>query len=177
MEMVPLSTRVLETLAHEDPLIRPYFQGVYPADRLPRQVLEGGYIVNTDPHDQPGQHWLALWVEKPSHCEMFDSYGLPLKFYKDPSLHRWWNQFATMTRSGQSIQSLQSQACGHYCIQYLKAKAKGNSLIDFLAQWDEKDLVENDVKVGHMIQSSVLDQVMQGQTCQSCECTLSQLCQ
>jgi len=82
-----------------------------------------------------------------------------------------------MTRSGQSIQSLESQACGHYCIQYLKAKAKGIPLSDFLKQWDEKDLVLNDVKVGQMIKNSVLDQVMQGQSCQSCECTLSMLFQ
>ena len=175
MEMVPLSTRVLETLAHEDPVLRTSFQGVYPADKLPRQVVEGGYIMNTDPHDKPGQHWLACWIEAPSKCEVFDSYGLPLKFYKDPSLHHWWNQFANITRSGQSIQSLQSQACGHYCIQYLKAKARGVSFIDFLAQWDRKDLVNNDVKVGQTIHHSILDQVMEGQSCQSCECTLCDL--
>ena len=175
MELVALSTSVLETLAHEDPALRSQFQGVYPADKLPRQVLEGGYIVNTDPHDKPGQHWLACWVEKPSHCEMFDSYGLPLKFYKDPSLHRWWNQFATMTRSGQTLQSLQSQACGHYCIQYLKAKARGIEFIDFLKQWDEKDLVENDRKVGQLIRDSIRDELSVGQTNQSCECTLCDL--
>jgi len=177
MELVPLSTSVLEILTHEDDALRPYFQGVYAADRLPRKVSEGGYIVNTDPHDKPGQHWLALWVDAPSHCEVFDSYGLPLLFYKEPSLHQWWNQFANITRSGQAIQSLESQACGHYCIQYLKAKAKGIPLTDFLKQWDETDLVLNDVHVGEMIKDSVLDQVMQGQSCQSCECTLSMLFQ
>ena len=53
MELVPLSTTVLETLAREDCRLRPVFRGVYAADRLPRQTRDKGYIVNTDPHDRP----------------------------------------------------------------------------------------------------------------------------
>lgn len=120
---------------------------------------------------------MALWIEPFSHCEVFDSYGLPLKFYRDPDLHRWWNQFPSITRSGQSIQSLDSQASGHYALQYLKAKAKGIDMIDFLKSWDDTDLVQNDVQVGRMIEQSILDNPMKGQTCQSCHCNLSYLSQ
>ena len=122
MELVPLSTAVLETLAREDARLRPVFRGVFAADRLPRQSLDGGYIVNTDPHDRPGRHWLGLWVDRNT-CQVMDSYGLPLRVYDDPDLHLWLSQFATVVRSDKTLQALDSMACGHYALQYLKAQA------------------------------------------------------
>ena len=77
MELIPLSTAELETLARDDCQLRPVFRGVFAADRLPRAGPDGGYIVNTDPHDRPGRHWLGLWVDKTT-CQVMDSYGLPL---------------------------------------------------------------------------------------------------
>ena len=50
-------------------------------DRLPKSPVKTtlqGYIVNTDPHDQPGQHWLAVWTEG-NVCEVLDSYALPME--------------------------------------------------------------------------------------------------
>jgi len=47
------------------PQLKPYFYGTVACDRLPKtpdKKTPRGYIVNTDPYDQPGQHWLALWT-------------------------------------------------------------------------------------------------------------------
>ena len=65
MEFIPLSDTVLRYLAEDDRELRPYFRGVFPADKIPpmskKQV--NAFIVNTDPGRQPGEHWLALWTE------------------------------------------------------------------------------------------------------------------
>ena len=89
MEFVALSDTVLRALALDNPQLRRVFQGVYPADQLPRsppRSVRTAYIVNTDPAGEPRQHWLGLWTEQ-NKCEIFDSYCLPLHVYKDPDLH------------------------------------------------------------------------------------------
>ena len=57
MEFVALSDTVLRALALDDPQLRRVFQGVYPADQLPRsptKTVRAAYIVNTDP---AGEGW------------------------------------------------------------------------------------------------------------------------
>ena len=68
MELVPLSDRVLRTLAGRDKDLKRVFVGVFPADKLPKRKIKDdhhkrAYIVNTDPAGEPGQHWLELWTE------------------------------------------------------------------------------------------------------------------
>ena len=107
MEYVALSATVLRALALDDPQLHRVFQGVYPADKLPRSLTKtvpAAYIVNTDPAGEPGQHWLGPWTEQ-NKCEIFDSYGLPLHVYKDPELHQWWSQWKYLTRSDITLQS------------------------------------------------------------------------
>ena len=149
MELIPLSTTELETLAREDATLRPLFRGVFAADRLPRAGPDGGYIVNTDPHDRPGRHWLGLWVDQTT-CQVMDSYGLPLRVYGDPDLHLWLSQFATVVRGDKTLQALDSMACGHYALQFLKAQANGMDLAQFLSLWSDTDFVENDKRVGRL---------------------------
>jgi hypothetical protein len=36
-----------------------------------------GLIVNTDPHNKPGSHWVAIYGDGDGHTEFFDSYGKP----------------------------------------------------------------------------------------------------
>lgn len=149
MEFVALSDTVLRALALEDPQLRRVFQGVYPADQLPRsptKTVRAAYIVNTDPAGEPGQQWLGLWTEK-NQCEIFDSYGLPLHVYTLPDLHQWWNQWKYLTRSDMTIQALDSQTCGHYALFFLKARAQGQSYQEFLGRWSSDNLVFNDHKV------------------------------
>jgi hypothetical protein len=56
------------------------FLGVYPSDLLPLTNMpkNSALVFNTDPQDKPGQHWIAVYVDKGGKGEYFDSYGLPL---------------------------------------------------------------------------------------------------
>ena len=55
MEFVPLSDTVLNYLAEDDRELKPYFRGVFLADKLPpvSKKRVNAYIVNTDPASQP----------------------------------------------------------------------------------------------------------------------------
>ena len=67
MEHAALNNVQLDYLARDDPQLKPVFYGTVACDRLPKSPVKTqpqGYIVNTDPHDQPGQHWLAVLVVK-----------------------------------------------------------------------------------------------------------------
>lgn len=157
MEFVPLSTEVLRYLSIHDPPLRRYFQGVFAADQLPMNAQKSrapqAYIVNTDPISEPGQHWLGVWT-RDNVCEVFDSYGLPLHYYNDPTLQEWLRQWKYLVSTDQSLQALDSQTCGHYALAYLKAKARGASLTDFMARWGP-DLVSNDVRVANELKGTV----------------------
>lgn len=64
MEFVALCDTVLNVLAREHRLLRISFRGMFPADKLP-SVAKGrqfsdAFIVNKDPADEPGEHWLAI---------------------------------------------------------------------------------------------------------------------
>ena len=49
------------------------FCGVFPSDRLPRFISPppGGYVINTHPEHLPGEHWVAVWIDKNRRAEFF----------------------------------------------------------------------------------------------------------
>lgn len=51
--------------------------GVSPQDRV-KLKPHSYYIVNTDTHDKPGQHWMAVYTTR-KHAYVYDSYGRPVK--------------------------------------------------------------------------------------------------
>ena len=62
----------------QDPVLASVMQGVYPSDKLPViNTYPSELIADTDPHDQPGTHWIAMYFVSPWESEFFDSYGLP----------------------------------------------------------------------------------------------------
>ena len=163
MEFVALSDSVLDYLARDDPVLRPYFRGVFAADQLPlvskKQI--NAYIVNTDPAGQPGQHWLGIWTCQYTHnvCEVFDSYGLPLSTYSNPHLQAWLKQWTMLMNNQQSLQAMDSYTCGHYVLFFLKARAKQVPFREFLAEWDSDNLVLNDRRVADKLERVIKTEV------------------
>ena len=59
------------------------FRGVYSSDTLPVGDIKGLIVCNTDPHDKPGEHWVAMYFDG-ERGEYFDSFGRkPPKLFKD----------------------------------------------------------------------------------------------
>ena len=169
MEQVALNNVQLEYLARYDPALKPYFYGVVACDRLPKKPTRRtcGYIVNTDPHDTPGKHWLGIWT-KGDVCEVMDSFALPLEYYQAEPLNEWivkhWKYIVTNTRS---LQAMNSESCGHYALMYLKERANGQTLQEFLNQFSKHDYVANDHKVGQVLKRLICNEIAWNKVCKS----------
>ena len=62
-----------------------------------------------------------------------------------------------MVTNGTSLQGLQSQACGHYALMYLKTRANGFTLQDFMKNFSDYNRVQNDHHVGQLLKQTILD--------------------
>jgi hypothetical protein len=124
--------------------------GVFPADRIPLKVLidvEGMrtlyacvdntklpddmhycFVLNTHPHDQPGEHWLAFFYNCNTHMlEYFDSFGMALSLYAAVYSALDSCNLATLASPVNTLGMLQSTlttVCGHYCVVFLYWRAK-----------------------------------------------------
>ena len=101
--------------------------GVFARDELPeftREIRPWCLILNTDPKDKPGTHWLALYAPLASRFELFDLFGFSPIMYRldvlDP-LH-----------SSYSFQSPSTSVCGQYCIVYIYLCSHNYSLYDIV---------------------------------------------
>lgn len=96
------------------------FLGVFPADRVPVDAINNKGLVccvaNTDPHNRPGEHWVAL-VLGDGCCEYFDPYGMPLSAY--PALDKRLGHVLPTLQAASAVQPPLSSTCGHFCIYYL----------------------------------------------------------
>jgi len=103
-------------LATADAILKSYFYGTVACDQLlhrPIRKEPRGYIVNTNPHNQPGRHWLALWTHSGNMCEVMESYALPLESYKATKPLQDWlkSQWKCVIYNEQSLQSIYSKSC------------------------------------------------------------------
>ena len=163
MEKVALNNHQLDYLAQADPKLCQLFYGTVACDRLPSVVNREGpaaYIVNMNPHDKPGKHWIALWTQD-NVCEILDSYALPLQEYKttDPLIEWLERHYKVQVYSQKTLQSAFSQSCGDYALMFLVLKARGANMQDFLSLFSSKDFVNNDRIVGSWLRARVVDQL------------------
>ena len=96
-------------------------------DELPdltREIRLWCRILNTDPKDQPGTHWLALYASSARRIELFDLFGF------SPSMYRW--DFLDPLHSSYSLQLPSTSVCVHYCIVYIYLRTHNYSLYDIV---------------------------------------------
>ena len=172
MEKVILNNVQLDYLATHDPVLKPHFFGTVACDRLPSRPEKHsprGYIVNTDPYNKPGKHWIALWTHDSNVCEVFDSYALLLDVYQTTRPLQDWlkKHWKFVVQNEQSLQSLYSQSCGDYTLMYVRARARGNSMNDYLSQFSKHDYVHNDHKVGQMLKKLIIHDLGWHHACKS----------
>lgn len=125
------------------------FVGVYPSDMLPTiSEYPAALVCNTDPHNKPGQHWIAMYIDVDGYGEYFDSYGMP-------PLVPAFGTFLTHTTStwiynSRRLQSNYSTVCGQYCIYYLVYRTKGIPMNTLIRNFTN-DLYFNDETVNSFV--------------------------
>lgn len=94
------------------------FHGIYSIDDLPQSVPTRPFlmIVNTHTKNLPGEHWLAIFIDRNKNGEVFDSLAL------SPStiLIQWMNRFTTKWKvNKRTFQHSQSGSCGAFVLYYI----------------------------------------------------------
>ena len=111
-----------------DPIAQLFRIRICAIDQLPNRVdsYPSGWIVNNQPSNREGQHWLALWIPNSTYAEFFDSFGKPPSYYGlDVFLERLNLRYRY---NNQSLQNEYSQTCGLYVLFYLMMKTRGYAL-------------------------------------------------
>ena len=171
MEKIALNNFQLDHLASQDPKLSQVFYRTVPCDTLPALVLKAGptaYIVNTDPHNEPGRHWIALWTEGDV-CEVMDSYGVSLDVYGTTEpIKEWINRhFKHRVVNRKTLQSIVSKSCGDYALMFLVFRARGFSMNEFLDLFSSNDFVGNDRKVGQWLRHRIVDALAWKEICET----------
>lgn len=125
-----------------------FFGGVFPCDRVPvPRRLPVSYVINTDPSDESGTHWVALFVGNDHKVEYFDSFGFPpLQFEIQDFIREVSNR--EFVYSSASLQHPYANSCGRYCIAFVKSKGKGSSFVSFITKFDYDQLKNEEMIKG-----------------------------
>ena len=101
----------------------PRFNGVFSRNNLPKNIKDGGYIINLDEYADVGPHWIALFCKKKNDIVCFDSFGVEYiseeikEFIKNKSIK------ANIFR----IQEDNSIICGYFCIGFIDFMLAGKT--------------------------------------------------
>ena len=115
-----MNTGQLEHALRTNQLTSKLFRAVVAADRLPTSVNQrGAYVVNTDPHYLPGQHWVVLHFTS-DHVVYFDPMGTPIAKHVLDQL-RSSGTFSEKTLQHVVTRRIQGlrHTCGFYCAYYI----------------------------------------------------------
>lgn len=134
----------------------PFWGGVFSSDTLPaRPPKRFRCVVNFDPSDHPGSHWLGIVLHGNGTGEFFDSYGvkadgdgafLHSRFhthfsnYMDKQCPMGWGF------NNWDLQSMHTRTCGQYALWFCHANG-GPVTAPTFWQWASMDLDANDAKI------------------------------
>ena len=127
-----MNGRHIRDLLIKDWSVKQIFRGVFSSDGLPKQVRKGvahAFVINTDPHDKPGTHWVAVYVSAFGRATYFDSFGMS-PFPKTIADFLSYNQW-TLRINPVTIQSFGASTCGLYCVLFIRHMCKGKKLTKF----------------------------------------------
>lgn len=129
--------------------------GVFPADCLPHRSRMTArsccFILNSDKLGKPGKHWLAFHYDAARRVlEYFDSFGLPITFYKTITRAFAWRPTVVEAVNPHGfLQSPDTTTCGYYCVLFLHLRSYQGSAaeaVDIIRGLSSKPL-DRDSKV------------------------------
>ena len=117
------------------------FAGVFALDELPRVETPWSapffVVVNVQPADLPGLHWISIYCDEHRICEIFDPLGLVwsgssrrLRVW----LYKEQNCGGNVISNKLLVQHPTSSVCGHFAIFYCLRRIRYTNLFDFTSR-------------------------------------------
>ncbi|EFP00858.1 hypothetical protein CRE_08606 [Caenorhabditis remanei] len=113
----------IDQILFNDRFSKKWYKGTVMADKLPKKrprFKKFGYIVNTDPSNEPGRHWQSIFVNGNT-CFFFCSLAEPPNVY----IQRFLRLFPRVIQNPIRHQSLSAVTCGGYCIFIQSMMSRG----------------------------------------------------
>lgn len=124
------------------------YKGVFPCDSLPKKFsLPAIFVINLSPHNEPGSHWVAVYISPNRYAFYFDSFGLPVKnsfiirFLRAHSVRNIYNK--------KQLQHITSKKCGQFCCVFAISILKKCTIPSFISKFC-KNLFVNDIVIENM---------------------------
>ena len=151
-----MNSNQISALCNSDPMIHQYFAGVYGANELPKTLNKIPFlaIVNTDPSNLPGSHWVAIFVySKDGRIigEFFDSFGKKPEVYDRSFKHFFDRNCSFVSWNRSHLQKFGSNVCGQYCIYFAFYRCRFIPMSTLIGKTFTKNKKENDNVVNILI--------------------------
>ena len=132
MKLHALSNIEIDNYFKDEPL----YGGCYANNNLPK--LENKiYIINYDDDGEKGSHWVCISNLHTDYIIYFNSFGLPPKDNVLKWIKKAKNKTAVM--NDMTIQNVNSDSRGWWCIYVLNRLLKGDTLISILYDLEDND--------------------------------------
>src|SRR5690242_9880481 len=103
-----MNSSAIRNALSSNSITKPSFRGVFSADSIQSlEPLPGACVINTDPSDKPGMHWIAIYQSEPQVIETFDSFGEDFAFY-EVNVYKGFR----IVKQTDQLQSFSSTVCG-----------------------------------------------------------------
>jgi hypothetical protein len=121
------------------------FIGTFPRNLLPKSKIKkpAFLVINTDPSNKPGEHWVAVYLSKNNIAEYFDSYGIK-SIHDDVYNFFQNNDIKKVIYNPYQLQSIITTTCGNYCVLYIKLRDSGLTFCKFIKLFTNNELI-NDI--------------------------------
>lgn len=135
------------------------YLGVFACDNIPKiakSLIPCCAVVNTQPHDQPGMHWVCFIKSSDNHGIYFDSYGHPP--YNLREVAEILETCKDWDFNNTRLQTDFSSVCGQYTIFVLTHLARGfrlKHIINLIN--DHGDTYANDALIFSYIKNKYYD--------------------
>ena len=144
-----MNTQQILKCLQTDSILKAQCAGVFPLDLMPpSRGRPECMVVNLDPQNKPGSHWIAIYINQDGFGEFFDSYGRcpekkEIKNYLKKNCKDW-------TVNEKLLQSPLSSTCGQYCIYFLYHRVYGVPMHRIVEVFSS-DLNKNDFLVSEWV--------------------------
>lgn len=134
----------LGKICKNDSVVTRIFDGVYALDTIPtRLIAPVALIVNTDPINEMGEHWIAMYIDSQYRGEYFDSFAMqPTPYF----VNYMNNNCTEWIYNNKCLQNAFTSTCGQYCLFYLYYRCRGKSMSEILNMFTS-NYVRNDESV------------------------------
>ena len=93
----------------------PCFIGVFPADKIPPAKGCMKTIVNLDPANKSGSHWIAIFRSSNGYAYYFDPYGDP----PFGDIKKWLKKNSVLFDYNKTVVQKDFTSCGQCCMNFL----------------------------------------------------------